>query len=121
MKSAPQYGTIPTVLFLLISLGWSPIVFGGAYEWGGLGSRAQAMGGAYIGAADDWTAMYWNPAGLTRAHGLQVQFMHAKQFFTSIQYDYLGISNRLENGAGLADVSARCNAEAADQAGTEIA
>ncbi len=30
----------------------------------GLGSRALAMGGAYTGLADDYTAIYWNPAGL---------------------------------------------------------
>lgn len=40
--------------------------YAGAYEWGGLGSRAQSMGGAFIGLADDWTAIYWNPAGLTQ-------------------------------------------------------
>ncbi|UCD51976.1 MAG: outer membrane protein transport protein [Phycisphaerales bacterium] len=42
----------------------------GGYEWGGLGSRAQSMGGAFIGLADDWTAIYWNPAGLTQLRGL---------------------------------------------------
>ena len=30
----------------------------------GLGTRALAMGGAYTGLADDYTAIYWNPAGL---------------------------------------------------------
>lgn len=29
----------------------------------GLGSRAQAMGGAYVGLADDFSAVFWNPAG----------------------------------------------------------
>lgn len=30
----------------------------------GFGARALAMGGAYAGVADDYTAIYWNPAGL---------------------------------------------------------
>ena len=30
----------------------------------GFGARALAMGGAYSGAADDYSAIYWNPAGL---------------------------------------------------------
>jgi hypothetical protein len=30
----------------------------------GLGTRAQGMGGAFVGVADDATAVYWNPAGL---------------------------------------------------------
>ncbi|MDI6751366.1 MAG: outer membrane protein transport protein [bacterium] len=40
--------------------------FGAGYEFGGLGSKAISMGGAFIGLADDWTAIYWNPAGLTQ-------------------------------------------------------
>ena len=30
----------------------------------GVGARAVGMGGAYTGISDDYTAMYWNPAGL---------------------------------------------------------
>ena len=30
----------------------------------GFGARALSMGGAYAGVADDYTAIYWNPAGL---------------------------------------------------------
>lgn len=29
-----------------------------------VGTRAQGMGGAFVGVADDGTAIYWNPAGL---------------------------------------------------------
>ncbi len=29
----------------------------------GLGSRAQAMGGAFVGIANDFSAVFWNPAG----------------------------------------------------------
>jgi len=47
-------------------------VFAGGYEWGGLGPRACGMGGAFIGVANDWTAPYWNPAGLTQTKGVGV-------------------------------------------------
>jgi len=30
----------------------------------GVGARARAMGGAFRAVADDWSAAYWNPAGL---------------------------------------------------------
>jgi len=30
------------------------------------------MGGAYVGLANDWTAMYWNPAGLAQLSGIGV-------------------------------------------------
>ena len=29
-----------------------------------IGTRAQGMGGAFVGVADDASAVYWNPAGL---------------------------------------------------------
>jgi len=29
----------------------------------GLGSKAVSMGGAFIGLADDFSLVYWNPAG----------------------------------------------------------
>jgi long-chain fatty acid transport protein len=32
----------------------------------GLGSRAIAMGGAFTGLADDFSAIYWNPAGMAQ-------------------------------------------------------
>ena len=30
----------------------------------GPGARAMALGGAYVALAEDYTAAYWNPAGL---------------------------------------------------------
>ena len=32
----------------------------------GAGARAEGLGGAFIGVADDATAIVWNPAGLTQ-------------------------------------------------------
>lgn len=37
----------------------------------GIGSRAQGMGGAYIGVADDYSASFWNPAGLAQMRRLE--------------------------------------------------
>ena len=33
------------------------------FNLNGLGSRAQGMGGAFVGIADDFSAVFWNPAG----------------------------------------------------------
>ncbi|MBU1261995.1 outer membrane protein transport protein [bacterium] len=56
-------------LVLLMVLGLPGLVLGGGYEFGGLGARAIGMGGAFVGLADDWTAIYWNPAGLANLSG----------------------------------------------------
>ncbi|MDI6786121.1 MAG: outer membrane protein transport protein [bacterium] len=48
------------------------ITFSGGYESAGLGARGSAMGGAFVGVADEWTAIYWNPAGLAKLKGTKV-------------------------------------------------
>ena len=57
-------------------------VFAAALEGPGLGARAVSMGGAFVGLADDWTAVYWNPAGLAQLRepgfGVTVDFAFAE-------------------------------------------
>jgi len=36
-----------------------------------VGSRASAMGAGFIGLADDYGAVYWNPAGITQIKGME--------------------------------------------------
>jgi len=40
----------------------------------GVGSKAIAMGGAFIGLADDYSAIFWNPAGLTQMKNSSISF-----------------------------------------------
>ena len=42
-------------------------------NFAGVGVRAMGMGGAFVGVADDFTAMYWNPAGLAQMQQREVQ------------------------------------------------
>lgn len=58
-------------LLLLPSLAW-----GAGFALFEHGSRGMAMGGAMTAVADDPSAFFWNPAGLTQLSedGLQVQF-----------------------------------------------
>ena len=66
--------TLVLALVAIFLTGHNATVHAGGYEWGGLGSRAQSMGGAFTGLADDWTAIYWNPAGLTQLRGSELGF-----------------------------------------------
>lgn len=82
------------VLMLAVSAFGSGIKkYAGEFLYTGVGSRALAMGGAQTAVAEDATAGYWNPAGLMRANGLNIHFMHARQFISSIQYDYIAASH----------------------------
>jgi len=41
-------------------------------NFAGVGTRSMAMGGAYVGVADDFTAVFWNPAGLAQIRQREV-------------------------------------------------
>ncbi len=42
----------------------------------GIGARAEALGGAFVAIADDPSALYWNPAGITNIVAPAVQLTH---------------------------------------------
>ena len=44
-----------------------------------LGARAQAMGGAFTGVADDESAFYWNPAGIAVGPLLSAGVYHGRE------------------------------------------
>ena len=55
----------------------------------GVGGRATAMGDAFIAIANDVSALYWNPAGLTQFSENQVMFAH-NQWVVDINHDFIG-------------------------------
>ncbi len=57
----------------------------------GHGARAQGMGGAFVGLADDINALYWNPAGLFQVKEREASFMFLKPYdeVPGLGYGYL--------------------------------
>lgn len=68
--SYKKYLFFPVLSAILLLL--PNLVFSGGYESPGLGARGSSMGGAFVGVADEWTAVYWNPAGLAQLKGTKV-------------------------------------------------
>ncbi|MEQ8909119.1 MAG: PorV/PorQ family protein [Vicingaceae bacterium] len=63
----------------------------------GVGARALGMSNAFVASADDVTAGYWNPAGLTRLESdFQVSLMHAEYFAGIAAYDYGAFATKLD-------------------------
>lgn len=54
----------------------------------GVGSRAVAMGEAYVAVADDPSAVYWNPAGIVTLTAPSASFMHVF-WLEDIYFDYI--------------------------------
>lgn len=57
----------------------------------GVGSRAVAMGGAFVAVADDATTLYWNPAGLSRLSKNGVVLIHS-EWLADIDFDFAGVT-----------------------------
>lgn len=55
-----------------------------------VGSRATAMGGAYVAVASDATAIFWNPAGITSISNPQAMFQYA-QWIADINFNYAAL------------------------------
>lgn len=59
------------VLFVLVFTGFA---FANGVSLNSPGTRSIAMGGAYIAHVNDYSAPYWNPAGLMNLDGAQASF-----------------------------------------------
>jgi len=63
------------LLMLLMVSVMAAGAYGGGLALSGVGSKAIGMGGAFRGLADNWSAAYWNPAGLVQLSQTEVNFM----------------------------------------------
>ena len=57
----------------------------------GAGSRAVAMGGAFVATADDATAMYWNVSGLAQLDRPELLVNHTR-WIADIGYSFFGLA-----------------------------
>ena len=62
----------------------------------GVGGRATAMGDAFVAVANDVSALYWNPAGLTQFSDNQIIFSH-NQWVVDINHDFVGAVYHLDD------------------------
>jgi len=64
----------------------------------GQGVRAASLGEAYVGLADDASALYWNPAGLGQLTDFRIAFSH-HQWFAAIQDELIHTTLPIKTGA----------------------
>ncbi len=74
----------------------------------GVGSRATAMGGAFVAVANDASSIFWNPAGLARLPHGEALFVHA-EWLADISFDnisgFVPLGNNMALGAFVTTVS----------------
>ncbi|MGB8656817.1 MAG: PorV/PorQ family protein [Candidatus Zixiibacteriota bacterium] len=65
----------------------------------GVGARALGMGGAFVGVADDATACFWNPSGLSLLDRKELSLMHAETFGSLLDQDFIAFAFPLAEDA----------------------
>lgn len=61
---------------IVVLVAWIATVPVSAQEWESLSTRALGLAGAFVAVADDATAAYWNPAGLSTGSVFSLLFDH---------------------------------------------
>lgn len=94
-----------SVVFGLISI-FSPIAFcqklektgssGAQFLKIGIGAKAIGMGGSFVAVSDDITAMYWNPAGISRL-SKKTGIVSHNNWIADSDFEYLAIVIPLSN------------------------
>jgi len=80
------------LLLVLLAVGLATGLFANGLNLNGTGAKSDAMGGAFIGLANDFTAAYWNPAGLAQI---------AKATFGLYGSDIIPTGTYVFSGAGI--------------------
>lgn len=99
-----KIAVLASVFTLHFSLhaGWTPAKYSGEFLSVGMGARALGMGSAHAALANDVTALYWNPAGLSRMQTWQAHAMHSERFAGTVNWDVIGLGIPMRNGRSLA-------------------
>ncbi len=63
----------------------------------GMGARASGMGEAFIAAAEDASAIYWNPAAMGAVLGTRVMFTH-NEYLHTMRLEQIGMTHETEYG-----------------------
>jgi opacity protein-like surface antigen len=64
-----------------------------------VGAQAVSMGGAYVAVAEDATAMYWNPSGITSIEKFTAMFHHTR-WIADVSLNYMGVVTPPLKGIG---------------------
>ncbi len=86
------------VVIIIIIILISPFIYAkgdygtpGEFLTWGAGARSLGMGKAFTGLADDATAIYYNPAGLSFQNPLQISLNHVMLFYDTM-FDFVAIT-----------------------------
>src|ERR1051325_741534 len=110
----PAMRMVGAFLFLVMALISTPLstTYAGGATGGqpdefmsyGAGARSLAMGAAFVGVADDASATYWNPAGLSQITRKELTLLKAT-LFADTTYDFYSFVKPSRKGGSAWGVS----------------
>ncbi len=89
------------ILGILMCSGLHAGRYAGDFMMIGSGVRALGMGGAFAALANDGSAMYWNPGGLSQITKSEVSAMHAFLYGNLASYDHASYVQPLPNAVSI--------------------
>lgn len=89
------------LMIFSISGAWKSGKYAGSFLMNPIGSRATSLGGAYTAIAEDASAIFWNPAGLTQIHNMQLIGMHSERFAGMVNIDFIAGSFAIQDRASI--------------------
>ncbi|MBN1385011.1 MAG: PorV/PorQ family protein [Elusimicrobia bacterium] len=87
-----KYIIVYLLTFVICHLSSVICLYGAAFDPIAIGARSRGMGGAFTSVADDASAIYWNPAGLSYIKRAEAEFMYNDIYnlglvdFTTLSY-----------------------------------
>ena len=84
-----------TLLIVMSFLLSSSLAFGNGLSLNSIGPRALGMGGAFVGLANDASAIYWNPAGLSGQQCGVMLFMTDVIPSATYKMDLMGVDAKM--------------------------
>src|SRR5713101_2163795 len=90
LRTRYQYWPLPLLALLAAILVWPRLVFGVGSRIPNQDPEAIARGNAFVATADNPSAMYYNPAGISQLEGQNVQV--GSLFYLNIYADYVSPS-----------------------------
>ncbi len=100
MKRMLKVGLIVSSLILIFSSAVCAAGSGAAFLKIGAGARPSALGGNYVGLANDVNAVNWNPGGLGFMQEKELTAMYAS-WLADMNYEFVGYAQPLSNGLAI--------------------